>query len=256
MALTSKSLFLYDFEVTQFNCNVDFKNSALGAVIHTSLNFGFYSLDSLMTELMRVMNEADTSAAIYTYSIDRTISGGTQSRVTITTTGAYLDLDFSLAASVGPLMGYNAALYTGLTSYTSASSPGTTLIVERIGYNYLGPEFDRKVQGAVNISAAGEKEAVIFAIQKFITVEFKYEPQAKVISEWEPFLSWAIQQRTFEFTPQISDPTTVYQVTLDKTSADGKGLAYRMVEMLPDFPFNYRTGVLTMRQKQTSTFII
>lgn len=256
MALQSKSLFLYGFEVTQFNCNLSFKNDALGSTINTTLNFGFYSLDSLMTEVVRAMNEADTGASIYTYTIDRTINGGTESRVTISTTGAYLLIDFSVAASCGLLMGYNAAIYSGATSYTSATSPGTSLIPERIGFTYLGPEFDRKVQGAVNISAAGEKEAVIFAIQKFISVEFKFEPTAKVISEWEPFLSWAIQQRTFEFTPQISSPNTVYQVTLDKTSADGKGLAYRMVEQLPEFPFAYRTGMLTMRQKQSSTFII
>jgi hypothetical protein len=259
MALTSKSLILFGFEVDVTNYAIDFKTSALGAEKQASLRYGFYSLTSLCEEMIRALTEADPSN-IYTYTIDRTISGGTQNRVTLYTSGVYLSLLFATgsraSASVGPLLGYTATDKTGATNYTSQTRAGTTLQPEYIGYNYLGPEFSRRVQGTVTISASGEKEAVVFAIQRFIQVEFKWEPQSKVIAQWASFWNWAIQQRLFEFTPEISSPNTFYQVTLEQSGSDGKGLGYQMTEMLPEFPFYYRTGVFRMRQRLTDAFIL
>lgn len=252
MALRSKSLILYGFEVTANNSSIDFKAAALGPTLQGTLRLGYYSLTALMTEIVRAMSEVDPSNT-YSATADRTIAGGTQNRVTIETDGAYLDLLFAsgprAASSVRTLIGFLFQDYSGATDYTGATTAGTALIPTFVGYNYLGPEFNHKVFGAVNVSAVGEKEAIVFNIQKFIEVEFKYEPYAYFISDWRPFLDWAIQQKLFEFTPEISSPTVFYEVTFEATGADGKGLGYTFKEMLPQYPDLYQSGLIRMRQR-------
>ena len=255
MALSNKSVFNYGIQVTEFNRSLDFK-----AVISDStprqanLNLGFYSIAGLAREVERALTELDTLHT-YTVTVDRTILGGTENRMTIASSNSFFQMLFSsgprVATSCAPLLGFPAVDQTGATSYTGNSTIGTRLepYSRFPGYNYLGPEKNKKVFGNVNISASGLKEAVVFNIQKFFQVEFKYEPDAFVQSDWVPFMEWAIQQRPLEFTPDISDPNTFYEATLEKTEADGKGLAFMFKEMLPQFPGFYRTGLLTFRQR-------
>ena len=252
MALQSKSLFLYDFEVNAYNANLSFSIGA--GTINTSIPYGFYSLGSLCDAVVSALAQAAPSR-VFTYSIDRTVNGGLESRVTLICNSTPFTLYFDQAASVGLLLGFNAAVYSGQTSYVSSTTPGTALVSELIGYTYLGPEFNRQIMGAVNISATGLKQAVVFQIMQFIQVEFKWEPQAKVITQWTPFFNWAIQQRVFEFTPEITNPALVYQVTLEKTGSDSKGLSYKFTEQLPEFPFYYRTGLITMRRQAAAQFL-
>lgn len=253
MALTSKSLFLYEFEINQLNSSLDFRATSGGIILQATLRYGFYSLGRLMIEIRRAM-EATDPARIYSVTADRTLVGGTENRITIATNGAYLDLLFGsgprAVSSVHSLIGFTGTDKTGALTYTGTSTAGTALVPDYIGYNYLGPEMIRNVFGALSITASGEKEAIVWAIQKFIQVEFKYETEARVVTEWMSFLTWAIQQRSFEFTPKISTPNTFYDVTLETTSADGKALGYKLDEMLPEFPFFYKTGMLKMRVKQ------
>lgn len=248
MALTQKSLLLYGLQITELNRSLDFTTDT-GAK-QATLKLGFYSLGGLATEVARAMFEADP-LNIYASSVNRNVGGGLENRVSISSTGALLSLDFGtgprVASSVAPLIGYNASDYTGATSYTGSTSAGTRVVPDFIGYNFLGPEFQRKVFGSTNVSVSGLKESVVFQIQQFTQVEFKYEPKSKVLTDWTGFFNWAIQQRPFEFTPEISEPTTVHDVTLEKTDYDGKGLGYRMKEMLPAFPDRYTTGLLIMR---------
>jgi hypothetical protein len=260
MALRNKSLFLYGFEVTTLNQSLDFRAAALGPVLQATLRLGFYSLTSLLDEVIRAMTEVDTGGNVYTYSIDRTYNSGTENRVTILTNGAFLSLLFltgpRTASTCAPLLGYTTTDKTGATSYQSQASAGVVLIPELVGYTYLGPELQRKIQGSVNISASGEKEAVVFAVQQFIEVEFKYEPEAKALTEWADFLTWTSKQRLFEFTPDYTlAPATSYEATMESTSGDGKGLGYVLAEMLPEFPFFYRTGRLKMRRRVSTQFL-
>lgn len=252
MALQSKSLILYGFEVNAYNADLTFDIG--GSPITTFIPYGFYSLGTLCDAVVLALNTAAPSR-VFTYTIDRTLSGGLQSQVTLTCNTGTFNLNFTTPASVGPTLGFNAAIYTGSLSYVSSTPPGTSLVPEYVGYTYLGPEFNREIMGSVNISATGLKQAVVFQIMQFISVEFKYEPQAKVITQWAPFWNWAIQQRVFEFTPQISDPSTVYQVTLERSGSSSKGLGFKMTEQLPEFPFYFRTGLMTMRRQQSAQFL-
>jgi hypothetical protein len=253
MALSSKSLFLYNFQITALNASIDFKPSSISPVLYATLTYGFYSLTGLATEIERALGEADANNT-YTVSVNRNVAGGLQNRVTISTSGSYLSLLFSSgsrsASSVASTIGFNVADYTGALTYTGNTSAGTVMIPTMIGYNYLSPDYSHKVFGQVNVSASGVKEAIVYNVQKFLQVQFRYEPKLAVITSWLPFMDWAIQQRPFEFTPEISDPNTFYNVTLESTSADGKGLGYTFSEMLPDFPNIYDIGSIKMRKTE------
>ncbi len=252
MALTAKSLFLYGFQVTEQNRSIDFRSVALETERQATLRLGYYSLTSLCVEIGRAMKAADT-ARTFTLTVDRTVGGGLENRVTIATNGAVLELLCSTgsraASSFCTLIGLPVADYTGATSYQSTSSAGTRHIPTYIGYGYKSPDAHQEVFGAVNVSASGLKEAIVHSIQRFWDVGFKYEAASRIASEWTPFLSWLIRQRRIEFTPEISNPTVFYDGTLEKTSRDSKGLGFLMEEMLPSLPNFYQTGTMTFRVK-------
>jgi len=251
MALSSRSVFRYGYEINQYNSSLDFRSVMGGPILQATLNTGYYSLASLLREVARAMNAVDP-ANTYAAGADRTYSGGLETRVTITaSTSGYLDLLFGSGprstSSCGPLLGFALVDRTGALHYVSQGSSGISFSPSLTGYNYLDPEFQQKQFGAVNVSSSGQKEAVVFQTQRFINVQFKYEPKTYAKFYWTPFMQWATKQRLFEFTPETTNPSTFYEVTLERTPADGKGLAYAFKEMLPDFPNYYDIGNIQMR---------
>lgn len=249
MALSALSLITYNLQVTTLNQNLDFKAASGGPTLTAVLNLGFYSPAGIAAEVSRAMNAVD-SANNYTCTITRNLLGGTQNRVTIATSGTFLSLLFSSGpntlTSCALLLGFNVIDYTGSTSYSGSSTIGIALIPQQLGYNYLDDLNQVKVFGAVNVAASGLKESVTFNFQKFVNVEYKYEPKSRLL-EWQTFFLWAIQQRPFDFTPEITVPDKFFQVTLEKTSYESKGLGYQMKEMLPNFPNFYQTQPLMFR---------
>lgn len=259
LSVYSSSLFLYNFRVTQNNSSIDFRAVAAETPRQATLMQGYYSLTSLLAEVERALEEADP-ARNYTASANRTVAGGTQNRVTISTNGAFFELLFSsgprAASSSATLLGFTTTDKTGATSYTGQTSAGTVLVPNFPGYNYLSPDFNQKVFGSVNVSASGDKEAIVYQIQKFWQVQFKYIPALTWENEWAILLQWMIQQRRIEFTPDISAADSFFEGTLERTTADGKGLAYFGREMLPEFPDLYDTGLMTFRQNvETDLFL-
>jgi hypothetical protein len=251
MALRNKSLFLYGYEITELNSSLDFKNTSGGSTLLATLNLGFYSLTALMIEIQRAMQVADPDNN-YSITANRNVAGGLENRVTIaTTTGTYLDLLFGsgprVSSSIASLIGFQNSDQTGALTYTGTSTSGIRLIPTFVGYNYLSSTKHQQVFGNVNVSASGKKEAIIHAIQKFWQVQFKYEPESFVDSSWVPFLQWAIAQKLLEFTPDITNPNVFFEGTLEKTQADGKGLAYNIREQIPQFPGLFDIGLLTFR---------
>jgi hypothetical protein len=250
MALNSKSLFNYGIQVTNLNQNIDFRKELGGNILTAQLNLGFYSPGGLADQVALQLQSIDPEN-VYTVTVDRTILGGTQNRITIATSGSFLELLFATGPneniSAAGILGFNAIDYTGSTSYTGAQTTGTILIPDYIGYNYSDSDMASKLFGAVNVAASGLKEAVTFNTQFFVEVEFKYEPASR-LSEWKSFFIWAIQQRQFDFTPQLSNPSLVYNSTLEKTEYDDQGLGYKMRELLGEsLPNFYTTGPLVFR---------
>lgn len=256
MALRAKSLFLYGFDINATNSSLDFRVNA-GPTLQATLRFGYYSLNALMTEVVRAMGE-QAPLETFSYSINRTVSGGLQNRVTISIAAGTITLLFGsgprLSSSCSAILGYPATNATG-ANLQSSTTAGTALVTELAGYTYLSPDFTRKVKGSVNISASGVKEAIVYEVQQFAQVEFKHEPEAKVITQWTPLMDWMMQQRPIEFTPEITSPSDVIEGTLERTGYDNAGLGYQLLEMLPQFPFYYRTGLLVFR-KSTGPYAV
>lgn len=250
MALKQPSLILWGLQITTFNRWIDYQLSSGGTVYSAQLNLGYYSLTSLLTEITRAMSAASASVT-YTATADRTIAGGLQNRITLGTSSAYFKILFNsgthAATSIASLIGFAQIDKSGSTSYTGSSSAGIVLVTTYPAFNYMPPELNREVQGSRSISAAGIKEAIVFQIMQFISAEFKYEPYAKVLSDWYPFFDWAMQQRPFDLTEDYTIPNRFFEVTLEKTTKSGDGLGQLWKEMLPSFPGLYTTQDLTFR---------
>ena len=183
MALVAKSLFLYGFTVTELNSSIDFRAVLAETPRQATLRLGYYSLTSLATEIVRAMQEVD-NLNTYTVTADRSYSAGTQNRVTISTSGTFLELLFDTGpradSTIASLIGFPIVDQTGATSYTGTSTAGTALIPTLAGYNYLGADFMRKNFSVVNVSASGRKESIVWQTQKFWQVQFKYEHTQKL----------------------------------------------------------------------------
>lgn len=251
MAARNQSLFLYGYQITTQNNAIDFQASNAGPILQATLSLGFYSLSTLLAEIVNQMQTADPNHN-YSVTADRSLMGGLENRVTITQqSGTFLSILFSSGpramTSVASLIGFAAADQTGAFTYTGTSTSGTILVPTFPGYKYLGPDFYQMVFGSVNVSVSGFKEAIVFQIQQFIQVQFKYETEERCTSLWVPMMIWLMQQRPFDFTPDITDPDTFYNCTLEKDSGEGKGLGFKFEEMLPDFPFIYDIGMMEFR---------
>lgn len=250
MALQSRSLLLWNLEVRADNQNLPFKAASGGPQLNAVLRIGYYSLTSLLAEIAAAMRAADP-AHIYTVTANRTINSGTENRITIATNGTFLSLLFATgtfaATSCRDLIAFGIFDYTGNTTYTNGASSGRSLVTEWYGFNYQPPQVFKKNFGTVNVATSGEKESITWTVQQFIGVEFRYEPQAKVLVDWQSWIDWVIQQKPWDFTPEITSPSVVYDVTLEKSSEDGKGLGFNMKEQVPQFPFRYTTGAMTFR---------
>jgi hypothetical protein len=256
MALSSQTIFNYGISITIDNQHLDFRASVGGPVLTAVINLGYYSLTSLELAITNAIAAQDLTNT-YTVSVDRSLL--LENRIIISTSGSYLDLLFgsgpSVASSVANTIGFIIGDYTGSTSYTGSNTAGIMLLTQYTGYNYMPPEFYQEVQGAKSISASGIKEAIVFQIQQFLEMEFKYEPISRK-TEWENFFRWAIQQREFEITPEYTLFSVVYRVTLETTGQNSNGLGFKMKEMLPQFPNNYQTGNLKFRIIPTSSIYI
>lgn len=254
MALTNSGLFLYGYQISSANNLLDFRAVNAGPQITATLKIGFYSLTTLLTEVARAMGAADSNN-VYTATAARTFAGGTQNRITLATSGAFL----SLLAGTGTnsvqspfsLLGYSASDKTGSTSYQAQTSSGTAFQPAYVPYNYLSPDDVQKVDGVINQSSSGNIEAVIYSVQKFWQLQVKYISQAEKISSWQPFLQWAQQKKLLEYTPDITVPGTYYEGWFESGPGDAKGLGYRLTEMIPQFANFYDTGLLTFRVRPT-----
>ena len=249
------ALFLYGFDVDDNNKYINFRRVALGPELTAVLTPGNYTATEYMAEVKKQMQIVDPSNT-YTVTLNRSINGFRENRMTVLTSGSYLDLLFgsgtNAANSPRDLMGFAHTDATGGTSYTGYISAGTILIPDFWTYDYLGPDLYAQNDGVKNVSAAGIKETLVFAQMYFIQGQWKYITNfngSTQQTEWTNFLKYATRQLKFELTPSIyEDYDLFYQVTLESTPADGNGLAYKLTQMRGEGLYRfYDTGVMKFR---------
>lgn len=257
MALTGRSLFLYGYTVDATNYAIDFRAVAAETPRQASLRYGSYSLTSLMEEVVRALQEKDPSR-LYVVVADRSVSGGTQNRITIASSGTHLSLLFAsgsrTASNSASLLGFTATDKTGATFYTGTLTTGTGFSPNAAntfltGYNYLSTDNHPRTNGQLNIATSGQKEVVVFNTQYFWQVDFRYITASEVTNTWVPFMAWIIQGKLLEFTPLITSSSTFHEGTLESATGGSNGLEFMMNEMLPQFPNLYQTGLMKFRKR-------
>lgn len=258
MALTAQSQFLYGYEVTASNQNLDFRTTN-GETIRTAvLRVGQYSLDGLLREVVRAMTAA-SPLFTFTATAVRTFSGNTQNRVTIATNSSFLSLLFAsgpnTATNPASLLGYTVTDQTGAVTYTGTATTGTALfpnasLTNLRGYNFLSPNFMPMANASLNIATSGVKEEVFFNMQRFWQVDFRYITSGESTA-WIALIEWMIKARPLEFTPEVPSPSVYYEGTLE-AGGGGNGTSFMLTEMLPDFPNLYQTGLMKFRQRLAS----
>lgn len=251
----NQALFLYGFDVTDFNKYINFKNASLGPELTAILNIGNYTATQFMTEIKRAIEFADGTNT-YTVTLNRTISGGTSNQMTIASSGSFFSLLFGSGtnASTSPasLMGFVNTDRVGLTTYTGPNNAGTILIPHYPTWNFQRPDEIIEQDGVKNITSTGIKETLVFAQMSFFEGEWRYITDidgSQQLTQWEAFLKYATKQLKFEFEPSIiEDPTIFYQCTLETTPADSNGMKYKLEQMTSIGLFRqYQTGKMKFR---------
>jgi len=243
-----KCAITYGVEVTANNRSIDFKISGGGSELQATLRVGLYSPNSLKTEIARAMTLADPSNT-YTVTIDRDISGGTQNRMTIATSGAFLSLLFATGTRAGStsaaLMGFTATDKTGATTYTGSSSVGTVLVPTYPPQDYqpLGTIHDAR--RAVNDSTGGRIETVSF--QTFRNFQFRIKWIEEDSSEFDSFQAlhiWLLRGGPIEFLGKVTEPSVVsIGVPLNLRTP------VELNRMTPSFYDYFETPVYTFREQ-------
>lgn len=202
----------YGVEVTANNSSIDFKISGGGSQLNATLRVGLYSLSSLKTEVQRAMTAADATNT-YTVTINRTTSGGTQNRITIATSGAYLSILFSTgtraASSAATLLGFSGDK-TGNTTYTGTATAGTILLPTYPPQEHqpLGSIYDAR--RVVNDSTSGRIETVSFTTFRNFTFRFKWILEdSDEYTGFQNIVQWMLRGGPVEFVSDITDDTTL-----------------------------------------------
>lgn len=238
----------FGIEVTPNNRSIDFKTSGGGPEKQATLRVGLYSVSSLKTEVQRAMAAADP-ANTYTVTINRTVSAGTQNRITLATSGAFLSLLFATGtrtgSNAGSLLGYGAMDKTGATSYVSTNSVGTILLPSYPPQDFqpLGTIYDSK--SSINDSTSGKIETVSFT--SFRNFEFRFrwiEYGSSEFAGFQSFAQWILRGGPVEFVSDRADVSTL---------AVGVPINVRrpfeLNRMVPNFYDYFETPVMTFREQ-------
>ena len=258
MALSTKSKFYYiPTEIDTQNKWFDFNEGS--GEISFSIDVDYYSPTELGQALEDKLNAFGTKT--YTVTFDRTnrtydIAADSGTYDILIGTGTNKELAFY------DVIGLTGSTdLTGAISYTSDSSVGSVYEPQFFLQGYVVPErWNSLTDAAVNGAADGTVEVISFGTTKF--TEFKIEfitdivPQdgtvissnASGVQDTIDFLEFATKKGNLEFMPDKNTPGTYFTLYLESTSADGKGIGYKLQEETgKNLPGYYKTGNLKWR---------
>jgi hypothetical protein len=256
MALTTRSLFYYGFEVDSTNNALDFKEGA-GSELNATLATGAYTLTTFVDEVERALNAA--GALTYTVSVNRTTR-----IITIAASGTFSLLTTSgtrAGTSAYSLIGFSGADKTGTNTYAGGAASGSSYATQFVLQDYVSSEDSRgTAEATVNKSASGRVEVVSFGEERFVEFNLRFitnrnlgagvpiRYSATGVADARAFLRYLIKREPFEFMQDEATPATFETLILETTPNDSKGVSYKLKEMvsqgLADF---YETGALKCR---------
>src|SRR5271157_1826199 len=114
MAQFDRSLFLYGFDITADNQFINFQKASGGPVLTAIIPIGNYTCTQFLFQVSVQMQLADGSNT-YNVSINRGVPSVSSNRVTIATSGSYLNILFgsgiNSANSCAALLGFDPIDY-------------------------------------------------------------------------------------------------------------------------------------------------
>jgi len=258
MTIQTRPCFYYNYEVTELNFAIDFDEGS--GELQASLRQGFYTLESLATELQRAMNASGTVRE-YEVTVDR------NARVlTIEETSA---LTFNLLFASGSRSGITAAALisfqavdTGLSgSHTGTEATGSVFEPQFLLQSYVdNVDFQESVSATRNESSAGIVEVCRFGIRNYIefNITFQNNSTQKNLGPIEynetgkddlvDFLRWVTQIGGIEMMKDRNNKDSFISLLIERTPTSTSGTGYRLRELynrgLPGF---FETGVLRFR---------
>ena len=262
MTIKTRVAFYYIDPITKDNNLLNFTepNNPPGAELTATLNVGSRSMEDLVTEVQRALNEAGEET--YTVTLDRitrlvTISSTDNFNLLITSgSGAGL--------SVFSLLGFTGADLTGSNSYTGNEAIGSVYTPQFVPQSFKAFENNRQgIQTAVSESANGTVEVVTFGNRQLMEMELMYitnrfrgndsfiENNPNALAEARDFLEFAITKSDFEVMLDRNDRNTFIKILLERTRSDSKGTGYILNEMLNrGFEDYFTTGKLVFRKSE------
>jgi hypothetical protein len=255
MSLSTKSKFYYGHVVDTTNNKIDFDEGA--AELTATLNTGSYSLEGYVDEVKRAMDAV--GALTYTVSVARSTRLITISAVSNFT----LRISSGSNASVSAygMIGFSGANQTGTNTYTGATASGSAYTSQFAPQDYVSSDDLRKaVEASVATTASGRVQVVSFGSEEFFEMNLRFctnisQPSSGPITssstgvdDIRSLMQYLITKAPVEFMPDKDDSDTYYQLILESTSEDNRGIGYRLRERYDiGIPGYYDTGVLKFR---------
>ena len=243
----SKFYFGTEVTLTNFYLNFDEGGSELTAI----LKRGYYSLTDFAVEIARAMTAV--GGQTYSVSVNRV-----NRRLTISASSSFT-LRIATGSNVGSdiysLAGFTGTNVTG-TSLTGGSGAGYEYVPQFRLQDYVKPgQRKETIESTINETGSGRIEVVKFGLRSLIEMNIRFitsVPQGGAIEhnpegyeDAEFFMTELIKRGDIEFMPDRDDTSTFYEISLESTEADSKGLKFKLIEEpAQDY---YRTGKLVFR---------
>ena len=251
--------FYFDHRVTAvpYNGTIDIDEGS--GAFTVSVPVGSYTLSTLATAIENALN--GTATNVYTVSVNRF------TRIFTISADAPFDLlTFSgdtQGSAIWDLIGFSkTADKTGASSYVGDRPSGKAYYPQFPLQSYIPKEiFKERNEAKKNVASKGTiVEVISFGIGQFYQFNIKYitslpQPGNGAIrnnptglEDAIEFMDYITQLNTFEFIPDISQPSTFDKLILESTQTDNNGTGYRLKEFFDSGARDYyETGILKSR---------
>jgi hypothetical protein len=256
--IKTQSQFWYGWEITVNNQYVDFQYASDLTPRLAVIPIGKYSSDELCIQLQTQIANLGGPAIIFvtfdriqkkfilTCSVGFTLlcNSGAHSSVG----GAWAVLGFSTSSDRSGSLTYTADSSSLLQWRPQFMLQGLTTPGQLRGLR--DPVYAESSSGVGELSHFGEIQYIEFEAMWITDImgQKVIENDCYGVENANAFMQWITKKANFEFMPDRNNPAVYYQLKLETTPEDSKGLGYRLIEDYDKGRPNYfRTGKLRSR---------
>lgn len=254
MAIDSFSKFFYGTTVTNENPYLNFSEGAGELSIQVPAKS--YTPSELIQQIANSLNEVGG----LTYSVGFNRFTRT---VTISADGVFellVNTGSQGGTSLFPLLGFEGADRTGLSSYEANKQYAKEYKVQLKFQSYVPPEHNQSlVQSVINKTATGAVEVVTFGTESFYEAELKFITNLPMdnyvirnnrtgVEDATEFMREITKKRRFEIMPDEQSPDVFDKVILESTPEASDGTSFKLKELTSENIRDvYDIGILKLR---------